>query len=190
MRYSLFALLLLLATACTRETQTTIRFNVQDPDDTPPRVIVGWNNDKVSIDPTTGEGVKTMDLQAPTYALIEVRKHDRRLCFLEPGKDLTLAYSQKKGEKQVTYGGVLARNRIHQSRKLCHDSNQLQRHGCQKGRPKSGLRIGAEPTEGGNDPLLENLQRVGSQTAEGGNFCSPATVPSVFTDAGLQCHGT
>ena len=41
MRYSLFALLLLLATACTRETQTTIRFNVQDPDDTPPRVIVG-----------------------------------------------------------------------------------------------------------------------------------------------------
>ena len=109
MRYSLFALLLLLATACTRETQTTIRFNVQDPDDTPPRVIVGWNNDKVSIDPTTGEGVKTMDLQAPTYALIEVRKHDRRLCFLEPGKDLTLAYSQKKGEKQVTYGGVLAK---------------------------------------------------------------------------------
>ena len=50
-----------------------------------------------------------MDLQAPTYALIEVRKHDRRLCFLEPGKDLTLAYSQKKGEKQVTYGGVLAK---------------------------------------------------------------------------------
>ena len=47
-----------------------------------------------------------MDLNAPTYALVEVRKYDRKLCFLEPGKDVTFTYSQKKGEKQVTFGGA------------------------------------------------------------------------------------
>lgn len=109
MRYLLFALSLILTVACTRETQTTIRFNVQDYDGTNPRIIVGWDNRSVPIDSATGKGMRILNLQAPTYALIEVRKYDRRLCFLEPGKDLILTYSQKKGEKQVTYGGELGK---------------------------------------------------------------------------------
>lgn len=109
MRYSLFALWLILATACTRETQTTIRFNVQDYNGNNPRITIGWDNHSVTIDSVTGEGIQTLDLLAPAYALIEVRKYDRRLCFLEPGKELTLAYSQKKGEKAVTFGGNLGK---------------------------------------------------------------------------------
>lgn len=109
MKHSLFTLFLLLTTACTREMQTIIRFDVQDYDGTNPQVIVGWDSSSVPIDSVTGKGMQTLNLQAPTYALIEVRKHDRRLCFLEPGKDLTLTYSQKKGEKQVIYGGKLGK---------------------------------------------------------------------------------
>lgn len=55
MRYSLFALLLLLATACTRETQTTIRFNVQDPDDTPPGSSSGGTMTKCLLTPQPGK---------------------------------------------------------------------------------------------------------------------------------------
>lgn len=103
---NLFILLLVLATSCSRDTKTTLQFNIQDYNGTNPRVIIGWDNRSVSIDSISGKGTLTLDLSAPTYALVEVRKYDRKLCFLEPGKDLTVTYSQKKGEKQVTYGGA------------------------------------------------------------------------------------
>lgn len=63
----------------------------------------------VTIDSATGQGSIELDLESPTYATIYVRKYDGRLCFLEPGKDLSLSYSVKPKEKEVVYGGKLAR---------------------------------------------------------------------------------
>lgn len=97
----------LLASCRQEKTATTLRFNVSDYDGNAPRVIIGWDNQSVAID-SAGKGALTLDLKAPTYATVEVRKYDRRLCYLEPGKDLSLSYSMKKGEKAVTFDGALA----------------------------------------------------------------------------------
>lgn len=94
--------------ACQNKQMTTIHFNIQDYNETTPRMIVGFANYPVEID-SLGGGMVELDLQEPTYATIEVRKHDRRLVYLEPGKDLTLSYSMKKGEKEVDFAGELAK---------------------------------------------------------------------------------
>ena len=93
--------------ACTKDEKTTIRFDIRDYDGTAPRVIVGSSNQGVEIDSATGKGFIELELKEPAYAKITVRKYDSKLCFLEPGKELTLTYSQKKGEKEIVYGGTL-----------------------------------------------------------------------------------
>ncbi len=93
--------------ACTKDEKTTIRFDIRDYDGTAPRVIVGSSNQGVEIDSATGKGFIELELKEPAYAKITVRKYDSKLCFLEPGKELTLTYSQKKGEKELVYGGTL-----------------------------------------------------------------------------------
>ncbi|MEY8592090.1 TlpA disulfide reductase family protein [Butyricimonas hominis] len=93
--------------ACTKDEKTTIRFDIRDYDGTAPRVIVGSSNQGVEIEHATGKGFIELELKEPAYAKITVRKYDSKLCFLEPGKELTLAYSQKKGEKEIVYGGTL-----------------------------------------------------------------------------------
>lgn len=105
--FTFILLAILLASCAQKETKTTLRFNVSDYNGNAPRVIIGWSNRSVEIDPSTGQGTYEIDLQAPTYALVEARKLERKLCFLEPGKELTLDYSMKKGEKEITYGGTL-----------------------------------------------------------------------------------
>ena len=97
----------LLASCRQEKTATTLRFNVSDYDGNAPRVIIGWDNQSVAID-SAGKGALSLNLKAPTYATVEVRKYDRRLCYLEPGKDLILTYSMKKGEKALTFDGALA----------------------------------------------------------------------------------
>ena len=104
-----FILFAILFAACSQpSTKTTLRFEVRDYEGNAPRVIMGWRNQGVKIDSVTGTGVMEFDLQTPVYVMVEVRKFDRKLCYLEPGKDLTLSYSMKKGEKEITYGGSLA----------------------------------------------------------------------------------
>ena len=93
--------------ACTKDEKTTIRFDIRDYDGTAPRVIVGSSNQGVEIEHATGKGFIELELKEPAYAKITVRKYDSKLCFLEPGKELTLTYSQKKGEKEIVYGGTL-----------------------------------------------------------------------------------
>ena len=91
------------------EGKTSVRFQVADYNGEPPRIEVGYLNQAVAIDSATGTGVLELDLRTPVYAEITVRKYDTRLCYLEPGKELTLAYSMKKGEKEVAFGGALGK---------------------------------------------------------------------------------
>lgn len=107
MKKLLFVLLAIAAASCTKDTKTTLRFKIRDFDGNNPRVVIGWINQSVNID-SAGKGELVLDLKKPTYATVNVRKYDKRLCFLEPGKDLTFSYSMKKGEKDVAYDGDLA----------------------------------------------------------------------------------
>lgn len=109
MRNIIFILFAILATACSQpNTKTSIRFELRDYTGDNPRIIYGWQNRSVAIDSATGIGIMEFDLQSPIYVTVEVRKHERKLYYLEPGENLTLAYSMKKGEKDITYGGGLA----------------------------------------------------------------------------------
>lgn len=104
----LIGFMVVMLVACRNKQMTTIHFNIQDYNETVPRVIVGFTNYAVEID-SAGGGMVELELQEPTYATIEVRKYDRRLVYLEPGKDLTLSYSMKTGEKEVSLTGELAK---------------------------------------------------------------------------------
>ena len=104
--YLLFSVFIL--AACRQpEGKTKISFDIRDYDGTYPRINIGFKYQEIRIDSATGKGYIELELQAPAYAKITVRQHDSKLCFLEPGKELTLTYSQKKGEKEIVYGGTL-----------------------------------------------------------------------------------
>lgn len=94
---------------CEGKQTSTLSFDIRDYDGTAPRVVIGFMNRSVTIDSVTGQGSIELDLKSATYATISTRRFDSKLCFLEPGKDLILTYSMKPGEKEIVYGGALAK---------------------------------------------------------------------------------
>lgn len=99
--------LCLLLMGCGEKQETVIRFLASDYTGFQPIISILGEGEKVNMDAQTATGSIVLSIDRPVYAEIQLEKYEKNVVYLEPGAQLEIAYSCKRGEKYMNVSGDL-----------------------------------------------------------------------------------
>lgn len=89
------------------EKETVLRFHAATYNGFRPMVQIGLSSWQATMDSLQGTGEVSLPLDHPVLATVQFGKFDKRVVYMEPGKDLTISYNFGEGEKVFTVTGSL-----------------------------------------------------------------------------------
>lgn len=87
--------------------ETVLRFHAATYNGFRPMVQIGLSSWQATMDSLQGTGEVSLPLDHPVLATVQLGKFDKRIVYMEPGKELTISYDFGQKEKEFTVSGAL-----------------------------------------------------------------------------------